>query len=151
MRVVIQRVQEASVTIENSIVGEVGLGLLVLLGIEESDTLEDIDYLVKKLNQLRIFSNEEGKMNASIQDVQGSFLVVSQFTLHASTNKGNRPSFIRSAHPDQAIPLYNSFISALNKFANVSVETGEFGADMKVRLLNDGPVTLLLDSKEKSF
>ena len=151
MRVVIQRVQEASVTIENSIVGEVGLGLLVLLGIEESDTLEDIDYLVKKLNQLRIFSDEEGKMNASIQDVQGSFLVVSQFTLHASTNKGNRPSFIRSAHPDQAIPLYNSFISALNKFANVSVETGEFGADMKVRLLNDGPVTLLLDSKSKSF
>jgi D-aminoacyl-tRNA deacylase len=151
VRVVIQRVQEASVTIENSIVGEVGLGLLVLLGIEESDTLEDIDYLVKKLNQLRIFSDEEGKMNASIQDVQGSFLVVSQFTLHASTNKGNRPSFIRSAHPDQAIPLYNVFISALNKFANVSVETGEFGADMKVRLLNDGPVTLLLDSKEKSF
>ena len=151
MRVVIQRVQEASVTIENSIVGEVGLGLLVLLGIEESDTLEDIDYLVKKLNQLRIFSNEEGKMNASIQDVDGSFLVVSQFTLHASTKKGNRPSFIRAAHPDQAIPLYNSFISALNKFANVSVETGEFGADMKVRLLNDGPVTLLLDSKEKSF
>ena len=151
MRVVIQRVQEASVTIENSIVGEVGLGLLVLLGIEESDTLEDIDYLVKKLNQLRIFSNEEGKMNASIQDVDGSFLVVSQFTLHASTNKGNRPSFIRAANPDQAIPLYNSFISALNKFANVSVETGEFGADMKVRLLNDGPVTLLLDSKEKSF
>ena len=151
MRVVIQRVQEASVTIENSIVGEVGLGLLVLLGIEESDTLEDIDYLVKKLNQLRIFSDEEGKMNASIQDVQGSFLVVSQFTLHASTKKGNRPSFIRAAHPDQAIPLYNVFISALNKFANVSVETGEFGADMKVRLLNDGPVTLLLDSKEKSF
>jgi D-aminoacyl-tRNA deacylase len=151
VRVVIQRVQEASVTIENSIVGEVGLGLLVLLGIEESDTLEDIDYLVKKLNQLRIFSDEEGKMNASIQDVQGSFLVVSQFTLHASTNKGNRPSFIRSAHPDQAIPLYNVFISALNKFANVSVETGEFGADMKVKLLNDGPVTLLLDSKSKSF
>jgi D-aminoacyl-tRNA deacylase len=151
VRVVIQRVQEASVTIENSIVGEIGLGLLVLLGIEESDTLEDIDYLVKKLNQLRIFSDAEGKMNASIQDVQGSFLVVSQFTLHASTKKGNRPSFIRAAHPDQAIPLYNVFISALNKFANVSVETGEFGADMKVRLLNDGPVTLLLDSKEKSF
>ena len=151
MRVVIQRVQEASVTIENSIVGEVGLGLLVLLGIEESDTLEDIDYLVKKLNQLRIFSDAEGKMNASIQDVDGSFLVVSQFTLHASSKKGNRPSFIRAAHPDQAIPLYNVFISALNKFANVSVETGEFGADMKVRLLNDGPVTLLLDSKEKSF
>jgi D-aminoacyl-tRNA deacylase len=151
VRVVIQRVQEASVTIENSIVGEVGLGLLVLLGIEESDTLEDIDYLVKKLNQLRIFSDEEGKMNASIQDVDGSFLVVSQFTLHASTKKGNRPSFIRAAHPDQAIPLYNVFISALNKFANVSVETGEFGADMKVKLLNDGPVTLLLDSKSKSF
>jgi D-aminoacyl-tRNA deacylase len=151
VRVVIQRVQEASVTIENSIVGEIGLGLLVLLGIEESDTAEDIDYLVKKLNQLRIFSDAEGKMNASIQDVQGSFLVVSQFTLHASTKKGNRPSFIRAAHPDQAIPLYNVFISALNKFANVSVETGEFGADMKVRLLNDGPVTLLLDSKEKSF
>lgn len=151
MRVIIQRVQEASVTVGNSKVGEVGLGLLVLLGIEESDTSEDIDYLVKKVNQLRIFSDEEGKMNASIQDVQGSFLVVSQFTLHASTKKGNRPSFIRAAHPDQAIPLYNSFISALNKFANVSVETGEFGADMKVRLLNDGPVTLLLDSKEKSF
>lgn len=151
MRVIIQRVQEASVTVGNSKVGEVGLGLLVLLGIEESDTLEDIDYLVKKVNQLRIFSDAEGKMNASIQDVQGSFLVVSQFTLHASTKKGNRPSFIRAAHPDQAIPLYNSFISALNKFANVSVETGEFGADMKVRLLNDGPVTLLLDSKEKSF
>lgn len=151
MRVIIQRVQEASVTVGNSKVGEVGLGLLVLLGIEESDTSEDIDYLVKKVNQLKIFSDAEGKMNASIQDVQGSFLVVSQFTLHASTKKGNRPSFIRAAHPDQAIPLYNSFISALNKFANVSVETGEFGADMKVRLLNDGPVTLLLDSKEKSF
>lgn len=151
MRVVVQRVQEASVTIDSTLVGEIGLGLLVLLGIEDSDTPEDVEYLVKKLNQLRIFSDAEGKMNASIQDVEGSFLVVSQFTLHASTKKGNRPSFIRAAHPDIAIPLYELFTTELNKFAGVVVQTGRFGGDMKVKLVNDGPVTLILDSKEKSF
>lgn len=151
MRVVVQRVKEASVSVNQSIVGEVGLGLMVLLGIEESDTQEDAAYLVKKLNQLRIFSDADGKMNASIQDVDGSFLVVSQFTLHASTKKGNRPSFIRAAHPDIAIPLYKLFLLELNKFAKIPVQSGKFGADMKVRLENDGPVTLIIDSKEKSI
>lgn len=151
MRAVIQRVSEASVTIDNSVVGRIGIGLLVLLGIEESDSSEDIDYLVKKLNQLRIFSDAEGKMNTSIQDVEGSFLVVSQFTLHASTKKGNRPSFIRAAHPDIAIPLYESFIERLNSFAKVPVETGVFGGDMKVGLVNVGPVTIILDSKSRDF
>lgn len=151
MRAVIQRVSEASVTIDNSVVGRIELGLLVLLGIEETDTSEDIDYLVKKLNQLRIFSDAEGKMNASIQDVEGSFLVVSQFTLHASTKKGNRPSFIRAAHPDIAVPLYELFIERLNNFAGVPVETGVFGGDMKVGLVNDGPVTIILDSKSRDY
>lgn len=151
MRVVVQRVKEASVSVDQSIVGEIGLGLLVLLGIEESDTQEDAAYLVKKLNQLRIFSDADGKMNASIQDVEGSFLVVSQFTLHASTKKGNRPSFIRAAHPDIAIPLYELFLLELNNFAKIPVQSGKFGTDMKVRLENDGPVTLIIDSKEKSI
>lgn len=151
MRVVVQRVSEASVKVNDVIIGQINLGLLVLLGIEDSDSKDDIDYLVKKLNHLRIFSDGEGKMNCSIQDIQGSFLVVSQFTLHASTKKGNRPSFIRAAHPDHAIPLYTLFVSELNKFADISVETGEFGADMKVKLVNDGPVTIVMNSKEISF
>lgn len=150
MRVVVQRVSDASVKVNEVIVGQINLGLLVLIGIEDTDTKDDIDYLVKKLNNLRIFSDAEGKMNASIQDVQGSFLVVSQFTLHASTKKGNRPSFIRAAHPDIAIPLYKLFLLELNKYAKIPVHSGKFGADMKVRLENDGPVTLIIDSKEKS-
>jgi len=151
MRIVVQRVEKAAVTIDNAEYREIGHGLLVLLGIEDEDNLDDILYLVKKLNQLRIFSDSEGKMNASIQDVNGSFLVISQFTLHAATKKGNRPSFIRAAHPEVAIPLYESFIEMLNKHACIPVVTGDFGSDMKVDLVNDGPVTIIMDSKNRAF
>ena len=149
MRAVIQRVSEASVTIEGKINGEINLGLLVLLGIEEVDTQEDINWLVRKIYSMRIFSDEEDKMNLSIQDVNGSFLIISQFTLHASTNKGNRPSFIKAAKPNQAIPLYEEFCKSLSAYSGLSVATGIFGADMKVRLLNDGPVTIVIDSQNK--
>lgn len=149
MRAVIQRVTEASVTIDKQVNGQIDLGLLVLLGIEELDTQEDIDWLVRKISNMRIFSDENDKMNLSIQDVNGSFLVISQFTLHASTKKGNRPSFIKSARPDTAIPLYNQFCTALSDHSGLLVATGIFGADMKVRLLNDGPVTIIIDSQRK--
>lgn len=149
MRAVIQRVSEASVTIEGKINGEINLGLLVLLGIEEIDTQEDINWLVRKISNMRIFSDQEDKMNLSIQDVNGSFLVISQFTLHASTKKGNRPSFIKAARPNQAIPLYEEFCKSLNALSGLDVATGVFGADMKVRLLNDGPVTIVVDSQMK--
>lgn len=148
MRVLIQRVSEASVTIDNTISGRIGQGLLILLGIEQEDGQEDIDWLVKKISQLRIFSDENGKMNWSVSDVAGSLLVVSQFTLHASTKKGNRPSYIKAARPEIAIPLYKAFIESLEA-QNLLVETGEFGADMKVSLVNDGPVTIWMDSKKK--
>ena len=149
MRAVIQRVSEASVTIEGNINGSIKLGLLVLLGIEEIDTEKDIDWLVRKISSMRIFSDDDGKMNHSIQDIKGSFLVISQFTLHASTKKGNRPSFIKAARPDQAIPLYENFCQSLSDFSGLSVATGIFGADMKVHLLNDGPVTIIIDSQRK--
>jgi len=149
MRAVIQRVTEASVTIKGKINGEINLGLLVLLGIEEVDTIEDINWLVRKISSMRIFSDEEDKMNLSIQDVNGSFLIISQFTLHASTKKGNRPSFIKAAKPNQAIPLYEQFCKSLNIHSGLAVATGIFGADMKVRLLNDGPVTIVIDSQIK--
>lgn len=149
MRVVIQRVTEASVTIDQKINGEIELGLLVLLGIEETDSQEDIDWLVRKITAMRIFSDENDKMNLSIMDVKGSFLVISQFTLHASTKKGNRPSFIKAARPEKAIPLYEQFCNRLSEYSNLRVETGIFGADMKVRLLNDGPVTIVIDSQRK--
>lgn len=149
MRVLIQRVSEASVTIDGSIHGEIGQGLLILLGIESEDTHEDIDWLVRKIISLRIFSDSDGKMNHSIADVGGDFLLISQFTLHASTKKGNRPSYIKAARPEIAIPLYEEFGQELRNQSNLNVETGIFGADMKVRLLNDGPVTIWIDSKNR--
>ena len=147
MRVVIQRVSEASVTIEGVEKSRIGQGLLILLGIEDEDNAEDIDWLCKKISALRIFSDDAGLMNLSVQDIGGAMLVVSQFTLHASTKKGNRPSFIRAARPEKAIPLYEQFTAALQVASGCPVQTGAFGADMKVRLLNDGPVTIWMDSK----
>ena len=147
MRTVIQRVSEASVTINGQINSQIEKGLLILLGIEDADGQEDIDWLCKKINQLRIFEDKEGKMNLSVQDVGGAMIVVSQFTLHASTKKGNRPSYIKAAKPDVAIPLYEKFVETLKKISGLDVGTGEFGADMKVQLLNDGPVTIMMDSK----
>jgi D-tyrosyl-tRNA(Tyr) deacylase len=151
MRIVVQRVSEASVKINGKIVGSIAQGLMVLLGIETIDSQTDADYLIQKLVNLRIFNDEEGKMNLSIQDIDGELLVVSQFTLHASTKKGNRPSYIRAARPELAIPLYQYFIEQARIQLNSKVQTGEFGADMKVTLVNDGPVTIILDSKNKDF
>ncbi|MFN5031056.1 MAG: D-aminoacyl-tRNA deacylase [Flavobacteriia bacterium] len=149
MRIVIQRVSEASVKIDERIKGKITNGLLILLGIEHSDDTTDADWLIQKICGLRIFSDLEGKMNLTTQDVNGQFLVVSQFTLHASTKKGNRPSYIRAARPEQAIPLYEYFINTLKTLSNTNIESGEFGADMKVSLVNDGPVTILMDSKNR--
>jgi D-tyrosyl-tRNA(Tyr) deacylase len=147
MRVVIQRVSEAAVKIEGSIVGQIEHGLLVLLGIEHDDTQKDADYLLQKLINLRIFSDADGKMNLSVQEVNGGILVVSQFTLHAATKKGNRPSYMRAARPEQAIPLYEYFLATLQNQFSGKIQTGQFGADMKVGLVNDGPVTIIMDSK----
>lgn len=149
MRVVIQRVKEASVEINKKTISAIQAGLLLFLGIEHDDTPEDIDWLCSKLSNLRIFGDENNLMNLSIKDITGSFLVVSQFTLHASTKKGNRPSFIKAARPDTAIPLYENFIANLKTESGLKVLTGEFGADMKVSLINDGPVTIIMDSKNK--
>lgn len=149
MRVVVQRVTKAGVTIEGEIAGRIGHGLLILLGIEEADTKEDGDWLVQKISNLRIFNDNEGKMNLSIGEVSGDFLVVSQFTLHANYKKGNRPSFIMAAKPEKAIPLYNYFTSRLQSYSGRNVETGIFGAMMEVELINDGPVTIIMDSKTK--
>jgi len=149
MRVVIQRVSEASVTIEDEKVANIDHGLLVLLGIISEDTNEDIEWLCNKIVNLRIFPDHHGVMNKSILDARGDIIVVSQFTLHASTKKGNRPTYIAAAKPDIAIPLYEKFKSHLAKVLNKSIQSGEFGADMKVRLLNDGPVTIIIDSKNK--
>lgn len=149
MRVAIQRVSEASVKIDGVIKGAINQGMTILLGIEHDDSEEDIDWLVAKLTGLRIFSDAEGKMNVSIREIKGSFLVVSQFTLHASTRKGNRPSYVRAARPELAIPMYELFIKRLKKSSGLEVQTGEFGADMKVALINDGPVTILIDSKTR--
>jgi D-aminoacyl-tRNA deacylase len=149
MRAVIQRVSHASVTIDGSIKSEIGKGLLVLLGVEDADGPEDIEWLTKKIAQLRIFSDADGLMNLSVQDIGGQIIVVSQFTLHASTKKGNRPSFIRAARPEVAIPLYEKFVGVLRTTSGLEVLTGEFGGDMKVALLNDGPVTIVMDSKSK--
>jgi len=149
MRIVIQRVSQASVTVDEKIEGKINTGFLILLGIEDQDSIEDIDWLVNKICKLRIFSDAEDKMNLSIQDVQGDFLVISQFTLFASTKKGNRPSYLRSAKPDIAIPLYEAFLEKLKLVSGRKVEKGIFGADMKVALINDGPVTIVMDSKNK--
>jgi len=149
VRVVIQRVSEASVTIDQKIKSQIGAGLLILLGIEPDDQEEDIIWLVKKISNLRIFPDEKGVMNKSIVDKTLEMLVISQFTLFASTKKGNRPSYIRAARPDVAIPLYEKFVKELEQTSQLKVGTGTFGADMKVALINDGPVTICIDSKNK--
>lgn len=149
MKIVIQRVSEAAVTINKEQYASIQLGLVVLVGIEQEDEKEDADWLVSKLVQLRIFSDNEGKMNDSILDIAGELLIISQFTLHAATKKGNRPSFIAAARPEKAIPLYEYFIALANKQLTGKVKTGIFGADMKVSLVNDGPVTIIIDSKNR--
>jgi len=149
MKVVIQRASQASVTIDNVLKASINLGYMILLGIEETDTPEDIDWLSKKIVGLRIFSDSEGKMNLDIKEVNGDILLISQFTLHAQTKKGNRPSYIKAARPEQAIPLYERFIKQLSVDLGKQIFTGEFGADMKVALVNDGPVTIIIDSKNK--
>ena len=149
MRTVIQRVSKASVRIESKIKSTIGQGVLVLLGIETEDGPEDIQWLIKKIINMRIFNDMDGKMNLSILDVHGDVLLVSQFTLHASTKKGNRPSYIKAARPDIAIPLYESFLKEMTKSLNKEIGSGEFGAMMEVELINDGPVTIILDSKRK--
>ncbi|MBS1638003.1 MAG: D-tyrosyl-tRNA(Tyr) deacylase [Bacteroidetes bacterium] len=149
MRLVIQRVSEASVTIEGNVKGKIGAGLLILLGIEEADTTDDIDWLAQKAVNMRIFPDAEGKMNLCVKEIQGSILLISQFTLHASTKKGNRPSFIKAARPEQAIPLYEAAIRKFSAELGMPLQTGEFGADMKVALINDGPVTITIDSRNR--
>ncbi|HEX7414692.1 MAG TPA: D-aminoacyl-tRNA deacylase [Bacteroidia bacterium] len=149
MRIVIQRVQSAAVSINQSVFSSIEKGLLVLVGIEEADTAEDINWLCHKIIDLRIFADHAGKMNLSIKEVGGDILVISQFTLHASTKKGSRPSYLKAAKPEVAIPLYESFIAALSHLFQKPVKTGVFGADMQVSLLNDGPITICIDSKNR--
>lgn len=149
MRVVIQRVSEAAVKAEGSVTGKIGPGLLILLGIEESDGPEDVEWLIGKISRLRIFNDEERVMNRSVTDVNGEILVVSQFTLHASTKKGNRPSYIKAAGPGKAVPLYETFIKELSSFTGIEIQSGIFGAMMEVSLINDGPVTIIIDSKNR--
>jgi D-tyrosyl-tRNA(Tyr) deacylase len=151
MRAIIQRVSQASVSIDGKVKSEIGIGFLVLLGIEGSDTQEDIDYLGKKITQLRVFNDHDGKMNLSLTDIGGDILLISQFTLYAQTQKGNRPSFIRAARPDIAVPLYEEFMRNLALLLQKTIYCGEFGADMKVSLLNDGPVTIVIDSRQRDF
>ena len=149
MRVAIQRTTEASVTIDNEVVASINTGLVILVGIEGEDNVDDVEWLVGKIVQMRIFSDPDGKMNLCVKDVNGDLLVVSQFTLHAATKKGNRPSFIRAARPEVAIPLYEQFLAKLEAEMGKPVPRGVFAADMKVRLVNDGPVTILMDSKSR--
>ncbi len=149
MRAVIQRVSSASVTVEGKKISEIGKGLLILLGIEDADTKEDIEWLSRKIANLRIFNDTDGVMNKSLINIEGDAIVVSQFTLHAAIKKGNRPSYIKAAKPDMAIPLYEQFVSQIEADLNKKVGVGIFGADMKVELLNDGPVTILIDTKNK--
>ncbi len=149
MRAVIQRVKEANVEIDNTIVSSIGKGLLILLGIEDSDKSEDALWLSKKISSLRIFNDENDTMNLSVIDIEGEALVVSQFTLHAKTKKGNRPSYIVASRPEQAIPLYEEFVLELEKQIGKSVQTGEFGAMMDISLVNSGPVTIIIDTKKK--
>lgn len=149
MRVVIQRVRHASVTIEGKVKSQIGVGLLILVGFEAADTQEDVQWMTRKVLGLRIFNDEQGVMNRSVLDVQGEILIVSQFTLHAMTAKGNRPSYIRAAGHDIAIPLYESFLKCVSEGLGKVVGSGQFGADMQVDLLNDGPVTICMDSKNK--
>lgn len=151
MRIVLQRVSEASVTIDGKVNAAIQKGLLILLGVEQADEPADILWLVNKVLQLRIFSDSAGKMNLSIQDIQGDIIVVSQFTLHANVKKGTRPSYIKAARPEKAIPLYEQFVQELTTGLGRPIGTGIFGADMKIKLLNDGPVTIILDSKQKEL
>lgn len=149
MIAVIQRVTEAKVSVENRIVGQIDQGVMILLGVEDADDQEDIEWLTRKVANLRIFNDDEGVMNRSLLDAGGQALVVSQFTLHASTKKGNRPSYIKAAKPDIAVPRYEEFVAALSDALGKPVPTGEFGADMQVSLTNDGPVTIIIDTKDK--
>ena len=149
MRVVIQRITKASVTINGSVNGAIQKGLLVFVGIEEEDNMEDISWLSNKIINLRIFDDDQGVMNLSLKDIGGNILLISQFTLHATTKKGNRPGYSKAARPELAIPLYQSFIKQLQNDLEKEIATGEFGADMKVELLNDGPVTIVIDTKNK--
>ena len=151
MRVVVQRVSKSSVIIESDIVSSISKGFLILLGIENNDTLDDVNWLIRKIINLRIFTDIDGKMNNSIVDIKGDIIVVSQFTLHAKTKKGNRPSYINAAQPKIAIPLYENFVQVLKNESKLNVLTGQFGADMKVSLVNDGPVTIIIDSKNRDF
>lgn len=148
MRIVIQRVSKASVSIDEEVVGQIARGFMVLVGVEEADSQEDVDYLVRKTANMRIFEDEEGKMNISLKDVGGQVLSISQFTLHANTKKGNRPSFVDAARPDHSLPLYEAYNEGLRQ-EGLTVETGEFGADMQISLINDGPVTIVIDSKDR--
>lgn len=149
MRAVLQRVTQASVTVDGKVVSEIQSGLLILLGVEEADGIEDVQWLASKIANLRIFGDAQGVMNLSVKDCQGDCIVVSQFTLHAMTKKGNRPSYIKAARPEQAIPLYEAFVLAMERELGKKVGTGIFGADMKVALLNDGPVTIFIDTRIK--
>ena len=149
MRAVIQRVSQASVVSDGILTGDIGKGLLILLGIEHDDNKEDTEWLVDKIRQMRIFSDEEGKMNLSVEDVKGQIMLISQFTLHASTKKGNRPSFIKAARPEHAINIYNYFKEMLELKTEKNIPSGIFGSDMKISLINDGPVTIIIDSKNK--
>ena len=149
MKAVIQRVTEANVSVEKEVIGEIGKGLMILLGIEEADGKEDLDWLCKKIVNMRIFSDENGNMNTSLLDVQGEILLISQFTLHASTKKGNRPSFIQAARPEKAEELYEEMIQKLQELSGKNIQSGRFGAMMLVELKNEGPVTIILDSKNK--
>jgi D-tyrosyl-tRNA(Tyr) deacylase len=149
MRAVIQRVTKASVSIENMLKASIGKGLLVLVGIEEADNDKDLEWLCSKIVRLRIFNDYNGVMNLSVQDISGEIMAVSQFTLHAKTKKGNRPSYIKAARPEQAIPIYNRFVARLTELLGREVKTGEFGAMMQIELVNDGPVTIIVDTREK--
>jgi len=149
MRAVIQRVSQASCKVDGAITGEIGIGFLVLLGIEDADTVDDLQWLAQKITGLRVFSDENGLMNKALADVDGGILLISQFTLFAQTKKGNRPSFIRAAKPDKAIPMYEEMITTLQAITAKKIQTGVFGADMKISLINDGPVTIIMDTKDK--
>ena len=149
MKAVIQRVSQASVTIENKIIAQINQGLLILIGIEEADNQEDINWLTSKIAHLRIFADENEVINLSVKDIDGEIIVVSQFTLHAATKKGNRPSYIKAAKPEIAIPLYENFVLQMEKETSKKIQTGQFGADMKVALINEGPVTIIMDTKNK--
>lgn len=149
MRAIIQRVSSASCSIEGKISGQIGKGFMILLGIEDNDTEEDLNWLAQKISNMRIFSDENGLMNKALVDVQGNILLISQFTLFASTKKGNRPGFTRSAKPDLAIPFYEKMISELGQLTGTKIQTGVFGADMQISLVNDGPVTIIIDTKSR--